>query len=77
MWWLHSSSLYILWYGYTLNIKVFFFFLKEAKKLMHPVTLVISLTLTQVQPFQTCIKEIKNEESSYQYKDSFKEAKNL
>ena len=44
---------------------------------MHPVTIVISLTLTQVQPFQTRIKEIKNEESSYQYKDSFKEAKNL
>ena len=43
---------------------------------MHPVTLAISLTLTQVQPFQTSVKEIKNEESSYQYKDSFKEAKN-
>ena len=43
---------------------------------MHPVTLAISLTLTQVQPFQTSIKEIKYEESSYQYKDSFKEAKN-
>ena len=71
MWWLHSSSLYILWYGYTLNIKVY------AKKFMHPVTLVISLTLTQVQPFQTHIKEIKKEESSYQYKDSFKKAKNL
>ena len=37
---------------------------------MHPVTLVISLTLTQVQPFQTNIKEIKNVESSYQYKDT-------
>ena len=44
---------------------------------MHPLTLVKSLTLTQVQPFQTHIKEIKNEESSYQYKDSFKQAKNL
>ena len=43
---------------------------------MHPVTLAISLTLTQVQPFQTSIKEIKNEESSYQYKDNFKKAKN-
>ena len=43
---------------------------------MHPVTLVISLVLTQVQPFQTSIKEIKNEESYNQYKDSFKEAKN-
>ena len=33
---------------------------KEAQKRMHPVTLVISLTLTQVQPFLTDIKEIKN-----------------
>ena len=37
---------------------------------MHLVTLLISLTLTQVQPFQTNIKEIKNEESSYQYKET-------
>ena len=26
MWWLHSSSLYTLWYDYTLNIKAFLFF---------------------------------------------------
>ena len=43
---------------------------------MHLVTLLISLTLIQVQPFQTSIKEIKNEVFVYQYKDSFKEAKN-